>query len=88
VVKRNPCLIIKVLSDSTEAIDRSEKLNHYRLFPSLQAYVLVNQNTERVEIYERDTNNFWRYKTYMAGESFRLPCMNLELTVNSLYQNP
>ncbi len=87
VVKRKPCLIIEVLSDSTEAIDRGEKLNNYRLFSSLQAYVLVNQNTERVEVYECDTNDFWRYKTYEAGESFHLPCVGLELTVDSLYQN-
>jgi Uma2 family endonuclease len=87
IVKRKPCLIVEVLSDRTEAIDRGEKLGNYRLFPSLQAYVLVNQNAERVEIYERDTNNFWRYKTYEAGETFRLPCVNLDLTVDSLYQN-
>jgi Uma2 family endonuclease len=42
VIKRKLYLIIEVLSDSTEAIDRGEKLNNYGLFPSLQAYVLVN----------------------------------------------
>jgi Uma2 family endonuclease len=87
VVKHKPCLIIEVLSDSTEAIDRGEKLNNYRLFSSLQAYVLVNQNTERVEIYNRDADGYWRYKTYEASEFFRLPCVNLELSVDSLYQN-
>jgi Uma2 family endonuclease len=76
-----------VLSDKTEAIDRGEKLNNYRLFSTLQAYVLVNQNAERIEIYHRDTHDFWRYKTYGAGETFRLPRVNLELTVDSLYQN-
>ena len=49
IVKRKPCLIIEVLSDSTEAIDRGEKLNNYRLFESLQAYVLVNQNVNRLD---------------------------------------
>jgi Uma2 family endonuclease len=51
LVKRQPCLIIEILSDSTEAIDRGEKLGNYRLFESLQAYVLVNQHIQRVEIY-------------------------------------
>lgn len=87
VVKRKPCLLVEVLSDKTEAIDRGEKLNNYRLFPNLQAYVLVNQNIQRVEIYDRDADGYWRYKTYEAGETFHLPCVNIELTVDSLYQN-
>ena len=47
-VKQKPCLIIEVLSPSTEAIDRGEKLHNYRTFESLQAYVLVNQEVMRL----------------------------------------
>ncbi len=48
--KKNPCLIIEVLSDSTEAIDRGEKFYAYRKISSLQAYVLVNRPLAKVEI--------------------------------------
>nr|WP_242022945.1 Uma2 family endonuclease [Pseudanabaena mucicola] len=36
-----PCLIIEVLSPSTEAYDRGFKFSQYRQFESLQEYVLV-----------------------------------------------
>ena len=86
LVKRKPCLIIEVLSDSTEAIDRGEKLNNYRLFETLQAYVLVNQNVNRIEMYRRQDDGFWRYEVYETGQSLMLPCVNLELSINQLYQ--
>lgn len=36
-----PCLIIEVLSPSTEADDRGKKFAAYRQSPTLQEYVLV-----------------------------------------------
>lgn len=86
LVKCKPCLIIEVLSDSTEAIDRGEKLGNYRLFESLQAYVLVNQNMKRLEVYHRQNDGSWRYESFDEGQTLRLPCVNLELSVDSLYQ--
>jgi Uma2 family endonuclease len=40
----NPVLIVEVLSPSTEAYDRGEKFQHYRIIESLQEYVLVAQD--------------------------------------------
>jgi len=38
--RRRPCLIVEVLSEATERIDRREKLYAYTQIPSLQEYVL------------------------------------------------
>mgnify|MGYP006194425031 CR=1 FL=1 len=35
-------VIVEVLSESTEAYDRGEKLERYRQFTSLAEYILVN----------------------------------------------
>ncbi len=43
-----PCLIIEVLSPSTETIDRREKLLNYQTLESLQEYVLVSQDKIQV----------------------------------------
>ena len=86
LVKRFPCLIAEVLSDSAELIDRGEKLANYRLFESLQAYVLINQHLKRLEVYRRHTDKSWRYEVYEAGDSLSLPCLRFELSVDSLYQ--
>jgi Uma2 family endonuclease len=86
LVKRKPCLIAEVLSDSTEAIDRGEKLGNYRLFEGLQAYVLVNQHVNRLEVYRRYDDGSWHYEVYEGEEKVKLPCTGLELTVHQLYQ--
>jgi Uma2 family endonuclease len=39
-----PCLIIEVLSPSTEAYDRGKKFRRYRRSATLQEYVLVSTN--------------------------------------------
>ena len=82
--KKNPCLIIEVLSDSTEAIDRGEKLHNYRKFASLQAYVLVNQKEQRTEVFRRD-GDVWLYEEKEAEDTLELPCVGLELSVSDLY---
>jgi Uma2 family endonuclease len=39
-----PCLVVEVTSPNTEPIDRREKAFTYRKMPSLQAYLVVDQN--------------------------------------------
>jgi Uma2 family endonuclease len=58
--KRSPCLIVEVLSPTTESIDRREKLIAYRSLPALRYYLLVSQETRRVECHTRDADKGWR----------------------------
>lgn len=39
--RRRPCMVVEVLSPSTERIDRREKLFAYQTIPSLREYLLV-----------------------------------------------
>jgi len=84
-VKRKPCLVVEVLSDSTEAIDRGEKLLNYQKFGSLQGYVLLSHDLPRAEVYRR-VEDGWRYEVVEAGDTLRLPCVGLELPVDALYE--
>ncbi|MBA2618831.1 MAG: Uma2 family endonuclease [Rubrobacter sp.] len=54
LVEHAPCLIVKVTSPGTESIDRREKMLNYRKMPSLQAYLIVDQNRPRIERHWRD----------------------------------
>src|SRR5207249_2311543 len=45
----NPVVIIKVLSKSTEDIDRGRKFENYRQIETLQDFLLVSQDSHRVE---------------------------------------
>ncbi len=56
---RAPKLVIEVLSPSTQAYDRSKKFALYRRLPSLQEYILVDPDTQRVEAFRRTAQNEW-----------------------------
>ena len=49
----SPSLIVEVLSPSTEAIDRREKMLAYRHIENLREYVLIDQDRRWVEVYRR-----------------------------------
>lgn len=81
-----PSLIIEVLSPSTAAIDRREKLLNYRKLPSLQEYVLVDQERQWIEVYRRDDNG-WLHQTATAGECIDLQSVNLTLAAADIYED-
>jgi len=55
----NPTVLVEVLSDSTELYDRTGKFEHYRHLPSLQDYLLVSQQTMKIEHYVRQSAEQW-----------------------------
>jgi Uma2 family endonuclease len=55
----NPTVVIEVLSHSTERWDRGRKAEHYRSIPSLREYLLVKQDTPRIEQYRRHGEREW-----------------------------
>ena len=80
-VVEQPKLIVEVLSDSTERNDRSDKFYAYRRLPSLEEYVLVAQDTLRVEVYRRDTG--WDLEIYTAVNA-RIELRSIGLTLGIL----
>lgn len=83
-VETNPCLIVEVLSDSTEAIDRREKLYNYQRISHLQAYVLIAQNERRVDVFRR-AGKIWTFETHTGDSEITLDCPVLSFTLEQLY---
>jgi Uma2 family endonuclease len=79
-----PNLVVEVLSDSTEPVDRREKWLSYRQLPSLREYVLIDQNRPWVEVFRR-TPAGWTQDIYEAGEAVRLESAGLTLPMAELY---
>ncbi|XGV88243.1 MAG: Uma2 family endonuclease [Limnothrix sp. BL-A-16] len=57
--KSAPCLIVEVLSDSTEAFDRGRKFAAYRHLDSLREYVLISTQQPQVDIFRRSAAGQW-----------------------------
>lgn len=86
--KKYPCLIIEVLSDSTEAFDRSDKFADYQQLDSLQEYVLINTKRQRVECFRRNQEGLWVLQSYTSSEDlFRLHSINFSARINDLYED-
>ena len=83
-VVKQPKLIVEVLSNSTEREDRSDKFYAYRRLPSLEEYVLVTQDTRRVEVYRRETG--WDLELYENEGGFNLRSVGLDLSIGDVYE--
>jgi len=68
-----PLVVIEILSPTTEATDRREKLRAYRTLPSLKEYLLVSQEQAKVEIYLRRGDIGWDIITYEPGDRLWAP---------------
>ena len=58
----NPQVVIEVLSKSTKLKDRNEKFEAYTALESLTDYVLVEQDTMRIEHYVRIDEENWKVR--------------------------
>ncbi|MGB3613016.1 MAG: Uma2 family endonuclease, partial [Elainellaceae cyanobacterium] len=69
---RYPCLIVEVVSPSTEAYDRGGKFAPYRQLDSLKEYVLVSSEAKAVEVFRRSDSGAWLFIPYGEGEDIEL----------------
>ncbi|MEJ6481989.1 Uma2 family endonuclease [Nostoc punctiforme UO1] len=81
-----PCLIIEVLSPSTEAADRGKKFAKYRQSPTLQEYVLVQIAQPGVEVFRRNEQGKWVLSEYNLGDILRLESVDVEIAIAHLYR--
>lgn len=81
----NPTVLVEVLSPSTEAYDRGEKLEHYKTIPSLRACLLVAHDRREVELWARDEGGAWTRSLVGVGGAVDLPVISARLVVDDLY---
>lgn len=85
-LKRYPKLIAEVLSPSTEVFDQGEKFKDYQQIETLEEYVLINQEFQRVECRRRNSMGTWETTIYETGDPVILQSINLELAIADLYR--
>jgi Uma2 family endonuclease len=80
----NPALLVEVPSDSTEAYDRGEKLEHYQQIPSLKAILLVSHRERKVDVFRRD-NGGWLAATARGGDVIALEPLGCSLPIDEIF---
>ncbi len=76
-------LIVEVLSKSTRRIDQTIKRSDYLSLPSLEEYILLEQDIVDIEVVRRSQG--WQSKHYYLGDEFILDSIGITLTVEDLY---
>lgn len=85
-IKRYPKLIVEVLSSSTKAFDAGDKFEDYKQLESLEEYVLISQEKQRVECRRRTGLNTWETTLYEAGDRVNLSSLDLDFAIAELYR--
>jgi Uma2 family endonuclease len=79
-----PCLIVEVISPSTAATDRREKLEAYLKLDSLQSYLLFEAEAPRVMGYTR-TGEGWLEQLWEDKGEVPVACLGLALALEDIY---
>jgi Uma2 family endonuclease len=79
LIKREPTLVVEVLSPSTAAYDRGEKFAAYRLLPTLQEYLLVDPAARRCDLYRRGADGLWVLHPGAPEQGVHFASVGLEL---------
>lgn len=83
--KSKPVVLVEVLSPSTERLDRREKFLSYQRLPSLQEYVLVDQEKMAVTLFRRETD--WKAEHLGAGDHLNLDSVEFGISLADLYED-
>ena len=82
---RHPKLIIEVLSESTERVDKREKFFAYTSIASLEEYVLVSQTAKEVTVFRR-ANHWKAEKVSSAKAGAALTSLKFALPLSAIYE--
>ncbi len=82
-LKHAPSVIVEVLSETTRKRDRTVKLMSYINLPSLQEYVLVEQDKCEIEVLRRSKG--WIPQFFYLGDEVTFDSIGLTLTVEDIY---
>lgn len=83
----NPILIVEVMSKSTSNYDRGDKFFLYKKIPSLQEYVLIEQDKSQIDVfYKKPGSDLWLISRYETIDSkLELRSINIEIEISKLY---
>jgi|SRR6478672_164274 len=82
-----PSLIIEVLSPSTEAFDRGDKFSDYQELESLQEYVLISQNRQRIDCFRRNVEGRWELYSYRESQELQLTSLDFTCSLAAVYED-
>jgi Uma2 family endonuclease len=85
LVKREPLLLVEVLSPSTAAYDMGEKFAQYRAMPSVQEIVFIELDHRRANVYRKGADGLWVLHPFERHEGVFLQSVELSISAAALF---
>ncbi len=85
LIKREPVLVVEVLSPSTAAFDRGEKFADYRQLPSLAEYLMVDVERRRCDLHRKGADGLWVLHPSGPEDAVRLASLDLVVEAAELW---
>lgn len=86
-IVQSPRVVVEVLSPGTEAYDRGKKFRLYRQCATIQEYVLIDTQEQRVEIYRRQKSMLWPLYIFEENTDVDLVSLGIRFPIASVYEN-
>ncbi len=84
----NPAVIFEVLSDSTGNYDRGDKFRKYKLLPSFQEYILIEQDQPVIDVLSKNKNGKWEMETFIGlDDVLKLNTIDISIKLSDLYED-
>ncbi len=81
----NPVFVAEVTSPSSARRDRVGKLDYYFAVPSIETYLIIDQDRVHAELYTRAADG-WRLREYSSRDDVMpLPALNCDLPLAQVY---
>lgn len=87
LVKRNPVLVIEVLSDSTEAFDRGAKFAHYRQLDALREYILIAPERPVIDVFRRNPEGNWVLYPTTEKDQLEIASLDFQCPLEAVYED-
>jgi len=82
--KTAPTIIIEVLSKTTRKFDQTLKRLRCQNIPSLQEYVLIEQDKGEIQLFSRAHN--WQSFYYYLGDQISFASLGISIAVEDIYE--
>ena len=83
-VVHEPVVVVEVLSESTSRTDRIEKLREYGATPSIQRYVILEQDAIAAMVFTRKGTDLIA-ETLTAEDTLQMPEIGIEIPMAEFY---
>ena len=81
--KNSPVIVVEVLSKATRKFDQTVKRQRYQALPSLEEYVLIEQDKGEIEVFRR--RDGWQAAYYYLGDEIHFYSVDVTVSVADIY---